>query len=70
MTVTTGQGRSYVQQGYKIWYGTWNLGNEPPPHDFSQWLNGYHNDYDIIAIGTQECLYDCSKDLFTGNPTL
>eukprot|EP00463_Aulacantha_scolymantha_P004484 TRINITY_DN5602_c0_g1_i1.p1 TRINITY_DN5602_c0_g1~~TRINITY_DN5602_c0_g1_i1.p1 ORF type:complete len:111 (+),score=4.81 TRINITY_DN5602_c0_g1_i1:129-461(+) len=45
----------------KIFCGTWNLGNSPPPRLLKSWIPP--NEYDIYAIGVQECIYTQRKDM-------
>lgn len=42
---------------YKVFNGTWNVGNAVPSEDLSEWIpsDGTH---DILAIGCQECKYE------------
>lgn len=40
--------------------GTWNVGNKPPPDDFSGWIP--KEGYDVITIGAQECEYKPRKE--------
>lgn len=39
----------------KLFIGTWNVGNKPPPEDLSAWIP--KQGYDLYIIGTQECEY-------------
>eukprot|EP00004_Rigifila_ramosa_P014759 TRINITY_DN3382_c0_g1_i2.p1 TRINITY_DN3382_c0_g1~~TRINITY_DN3382_c0_g1_i2.p1 ORF type:complete len:886 (-),score=216.50 TRINITY_DN3382_c0_g1_i2:43-2700(-) len=43
----------------KVFIGSWNMGNNPPPQDLTPWLDNT-NQYDLVAIGLQECLYEVS----------
>lgn len=49
------------EEEISVFIGTWNMGEAPPPPntaDLSQWIK---KDYDVYAIGTQECVYDPDK---------
>eukprot|EP01125_Pyxidicula_operculata_P012528 TRINITY_DN4116_c1_g1_i1.p1 TRINITY_DN4116_c1_g1~~TRINITY_DN4116_c1_g1_i1.p1 ORF type:complete len:827 (+),score=164.84 TRINITY_DN4116_c1_g1_i1:19-2499(+) len=46
---------NWITQKVKVWAGTWNVGNAIPQGDLSSWLPS--KDYDIIAVGVQECKY-------------
>ncbi|CAI5531784.1 unnamed protein product, partial [Closterium sp. Naga37s-1] len=48
--------RAPPQQPIKLFIGSWNVGNAPPPDDFSPWLPK-GTDHELIAIGSQECEY-------------
>eukprot|EP00808_Paulinella_micropora_P000617 g66958.t1 len=42
---------------HTVWAGTWNLGNKrPTEEELARWIPA--GDYDIMAIGTQECKFD------------
>jgi len=43
----------------KVFIGTWNVGNAPPPEDFSTWIP--LGKYDVYVVGCQECKYDARK---------
>eukprot|EP01064_Diplonema_japonicum_P038196 TRINITY_DN9164_c0_g4_i4.p1 TRINITY_DN9164_c0_g4~~TRINITY_DN9164_c0_g4_i4.p1 ORF type:complete len:667 (+),score=141.21 TRINITY_DN9164_c0_g4_i4:295-2001(+) len=57
----------------RVWMGTWNMGDAPPPEP-GQRLNDWckiHEDYDIICFTVQECSYkprhgykSCEEDWF------
>lgn len=42
------------QQTIKIFIGSWNVGNAPPPEDLSPWIP---EGFDLYVIGAQECNY-------------
>ncbi|GJP35734.1 hypothetical protein CLOM_g20265 [Closterium sp. NIES-68] len=48
--------RAPPQQPIKLFIGSWNVGNAPPPDDLSPWLPK-GTDHELIAIGSQECEY-------------
>jgi len=48
----------YGLESLKILCVTWNVGNAMPIHDMSKFFAKGGEDYDIIAIGAQECKYD------------
>ncbi|KAJ9438013.1 Inositol 5-phosphatase 1 [Diplonema papillatum] len=63
-------------QPLRVWMGTWNMGEAPPPDLFSsnqrisEWLRPDENN-DIICVCVQECVYkertgykDCEDDWF------
>jgi len=45
-----------MYQPLTVFCATWNTGNAPPPEDITPWLP--KADFDIYAIGAQECGYD------------
>jgi len=45
----------------KVWVGTWNQGEHPPPEDLEAWLP--RSGYDVFSVGTQENHFDVTKDL-------
>eukprot|EP01064_Diplonema_japonicum_P038193 TRINITY_DN9164_c0_g4_i1.p1 TRINITY_DN9164_c0_g4~~TRINITY_DN9164_c0_g4_i1.p1 ORF type:complete len:673 (+),score=118.71 TRINITY_DN9164_c0_g4_i1:295-2019(+) len=58
----------------KVWMGTWNMGDAPPPDpslgSLTDWCK-IHEDYDIICFTVQECSYkprhgykSCEEDWF------
>ena len=67
--IVTGVMPSYVP--VRIFVGTWNLGNKPPPDSLDAWVPVGER-YDIYAIGTQESQYlpragfeTCERDWIT-----
>jgi hypothetical protein len=48
-----------ITQKIKVFIGTWNVGNKPPPDDLTPWIP---DGYDIYCIGTQECKYNPRGD--------
>ena len=49
---------------------SWNVGNAEPPTDLSSWLKGGLNgEYDLIAIGVQECLFSQKTDTSDSEPS-
>jgi hypothetical protein len=45
----------------RVYVGTWNVGNAEPSEDLSDWIQSKKQDFDILAIGCQECKYDPRK---------
>jgi hypothetical protein len=47
----------------RVFIGTWNVGNAPPPDDLTPWIPLYAAE--IYVIGTQECNYTPRRDIKT-----
>ncbi|CAI5493977.1 unnamed protein product, partial [Closterium sp. Naga37s-1] len=49
--------RAPPQQPIKLFIGSWNVGNAPPPDDLPPWLPK-GTDHELIAIGSQKAITD------------
>eukprot|EP00038_Savillea_parva_P013131 m.7397 g.7397 ORF g.7397 m.7397 type:complete len:971 (-) comp2443_c0_seq2:390-3302(-) len=62
MKIKHGDGNAELRSKLRVFIGTFNMGDEPPPDDISSWFNCLgmgtvtreHVAYDLYAIGTQE----------------
>ena len=52
-------------QSVKVLCFTWNMGDaKPAEEELQHWLPNKGGDFDIIAIGVQECSYDSGSSPF------
>eukprot|EP00898_Chlorokybus_atmophyticus_P001207 jgi/Chlat1/2087/Chrsp17S02691 len=45
-----------IEHNVKVFIGTWNVGNAPPPADLSSWIPQDESNH-IVVVGAQECQY-------------
>lgn len=58
----------WIHTQLSVFVGTWNVGNAPPQDNLTSWLP-VQGQYDIIAIGAQECKYTPPRDAGTSSNT-
>ena len=54
------QARDEISRKISVGVGTWNMGNQTPPDDLSEWIGG-GGGYDLVAICTQKTKYKTRK---------
>ena len=43
------------EEDIRIWMGSWNMGDAPPPSEIDDWIPKIG--FDLYVIGVQECEY-------------